>query len=219
MEELLVLIHTVSPLIAVFDHLCAELLPGVTTKHVLDEPLLEVVRQRGELADNDTQRLLTHIGEAEAIGARAVLVTCSTISPLVDSAHPSTHMPIYKIDQAMMEEAIRLGTHIGVLATNPTTIKQTLRLLQEQASKVGKSVSTETRLVQGALDALLGGDGATHDRLLSAAIQEISPRVDAVVLAQASMSRVLADFQPSAISKPILSSPHLALEQLRTIFR
>ena len=219
MRSFLVLIHTVTPLIAVFDRLATELLPGVAIKHILDEPLLERVSQRGSLAESDAGRLQTHIAEAEAIGAGAVLITCSTISPLVDSARQATQLPVFKVDEAMLEAAVQLGPRIGILATNPTTIEPTCQLLRERAFAAGKLIDTETQLVSGALDALLGGDGSTHDRLLSDAIQQMCGRVDVVVLAQASMARVLERLPASAQSKPVLSSPHLALERLQIIFR
>jgi aspartate/glutamate racemase len=123
-----------TPLIAVFDHLATELLPGVAVKHILDEPLLELVRRRGGLDGSDAGRLQTHVAEAEAIGARAVLVTCSTVSPLVDRVRQATSLPVFKIDEAMLEAAVQLGPRIGVLATNPTTLKPTCHLLRERAS-------------------------------------------------------------------------------------
>jgi hypothetical protein len=111
-----------------------------------------------------------------------------------------------------------LGPRIGVLATNPTTLEPTERLLLERAKAAGCTVKIQTHLVPGALDALLAGDGETHDRLLSAAIADIAPGTDAIVLAQASMARVLEALPESARTKPILSSPHLALERLQTIY-
>ena len=79
-----VLIHTLAPLLDVFGELGAKLLPGVQINHVVDEPLLERVRQRGQLAPEDSDRLQTHVAVAEQTGADVVLVTCSTISPLAD---------------------------------------------------------------------------------------------------------------------------------------
>ena len=215
---LLVLVHTVPPLIPVFERLAGEMLPGVRIKHVLDEPLLEAVRLRGALTSSDADRLRAHVALAEAIGAGAVLVTCSTISPLVDQVGPGARLPVVKIDEAMLDAAVQSGKRLGVLATNPTTLEPTSRLLRERAEAAGQAVEIETRLVPGALDALLSGDGVTHDRLLSDAIMEISTGVDAVVLAQASMARVLELASVSAWSKPVLSSPHLALERLKRYY-
>ena len=216
MSGTVVLIHTVAPLLAVFDRLAADLLPGVKLFHVLDEPLLERVRRRGRIADEDGARLAAHVAEAATIGADAVLVTCSTISPAVDLAATAL-LPVVKIDEAMIAEAVRLGRRIGVIATNPTTLEPTRGLLAAEAARTVKAIETELVLVEGALPALLAGDGATHDRLVRAAISDLAQRSDVVVLAQATIARVLAVLPERERPVPILSSPHLALEQIGAV--
>ena len=170
MGKKLVLIHTLPPLIEVFNDLTAELLPGTRLIHILDEPLLEQVRKRGHLAPEDSARLGSHITMAEQIQADAVLVTCSTISPCVDDVRSQTRIPLSKIDEAMIATAVRLGSRIGVAATAETTLGPTRTLLQEQAEQQDTQIETELMLVERALSALLSGDGDTHDRLVKNAI-------------------------------------------------
>jgi len=212
MDQTIVLVHTVSPLIAVFDRLAATLLPGVRLKHILDEPLLEAISQRGGLADMDAWRLLAHVSLAEQIGARAVLVTCSTASPLVDQVRKRAHLAVFKIDEAMISQAVESAAHLGVLATNPLTLPPTRQLLEQQAERAGRQVEIELVLVEGAFQAFLSGDGALHDRLVRQAYLDLAPRVGAVVLAQASMARVLEVLPPEERPVPLFSSPHLVLE-------
>ncbi len=219
MAGLLVLIHTVPPLISVFDRLTTQILPGVQVKHILDEPLLEAIRLRGRTAQEDGERLLSHVKQAEVIGAQAVLVTCSTTSPLVDQLQAQSSIPIFKIDQAMIEQAVLLGTHIGVLATNPTTLEPTRQMLLAQAARTGKKIEYKEGYVEGALEALLQGQADLHDRLVHQAIQEIRPTVDVVVLAQASMARVLETGVVPSEGAPVLSSPYLALAQIAYLFQ
>jgi len=45
MKSKLVLVHTVAPLLEVFDRLRGELLPATQLVHILDEPLLAVIQQ------------------------------------------------------------------------------------------------------------------------------------------------------------------------------
>jgi hypothetical protein len=52
-----------------------------------------------------------------------------------------------------------------------------------------------------------------HDQLVSEALKELAGKVDVVVLAQASMARVLSGVTSNGT--PILSSPRLAVERLR----
>lgn len=214
----LVLIHTVSPLLEVFNRLGAELLPGVQLVHILDEPLLERVRQRGHLAPEDSARLQTHVALAEQIEARAVLVTCSTISPCVDDVRPKAGIAVLKIDEAMIAKAVTIGSKIGVVATNVTTLEPTRQLLYAQADISGKQIETELVLVENALSAFLSGDGSTHDRLVKRAVLELVQGVDVVVLAQASMARVLGVIPEAERRVPILSSPHLALQRVKQLW-
>jgi aspartate/glutamate racemase len=217
MPACIVLIHTISPLIGVFDQLAAEFLPGVLVKHILDEPLLEGIRQRGGLTSTDSARLWDHIKMAESIRARAILVTCSTLSPLLDNLRPLTALPLVKIDEAMIAAAVKAGKHLGVLATNPTVLATTQMMLEAQARISGKEIACDLRLVEGAFSALLKGKAEEHDRLVRQAVIELSTGVDGIVLAQASMARVLAKIPEHERSTPIFSSPHLALEQVRRL--
>ncbi|MGD0003877.1 MAG: aspartate/glutamate racemase family protein [Anaerolineaceae bacterium] len=219
MTGLLVLIHTVPLLISVFDRLTGQILPDVRVKHILDEPLLEAIRLRGRIAEEDGERLLSHVKQAELIGAQAVLVTCSTTSPLVDHLQAQISIPIFKIDQAMIEQAVHLGAHIGVLATNRTTLEPTRQMLLAQASRTGKEIKYTEIYIKGALEALLNGQAELHDRLVHQAIQEIRPTVDVVVLAQASMARTLETGTVPRKGAPVLSSPYLALEQISHVFQ
>ena len=215
MSDRLVLVHTVSPLLEVFNRLTAEILPGVKVFHILDEPMLERVKRRGGLADEDGERLTQHVAGAAAIGADVVLVTCSTISPVVDMIRSAVPIPVLKIDEAMIREAVCLGSRVGVIATAATTLEPTRWLLEAEAVRQGKTLTTELVLVDGAIAALFAGDGETHDRLVSRAALELAARSDVVVLAQASMARALAVMPEAQRPAPILSSPHLALAQVR----
>jgi Asp/Glu/hydantoin racemase len=217
MPRQLVLIHTVPPLVDVFTRLAAEILPGVKLHHILDEPMIERVRRRGALAPEDAVRLATHVEAASQIGADVVLVTCSTMSPCVDSIRGAAQMPVLKIDEAMISEAVRLGTRIGVVATSRTTLEPTRGLLEGEAARAAKTIEVGLVFVDEALDALLAGNGEMHDRLVKDAVMALDARSEVVVLAQASMARVLAVIPEEARPMPILSSPHLALAQARSL--
>jgi Asp/Glu/hydantoin racemase len=206
--------------VEVFGQLAAEILPGVRVLHVLDEPLLERVRRRGALAEEDTARLTAYVDEAAAIGADAVLVTCSTVSPCVDAVRTRAPLPVYKVDEAMIAAAISLaaqrGPRVGVLATNATTLAPTRALLLAAAEQAGVALEISKVLVDGALPALLSRDASAHDRLVCDALVALAPQVDLIVLAQASTARVLPGLPP--VAPPVLASPQLALGQVQEGF-
>ena len=150
MNRCLGLVHTVPPLLEVFRRLTAEPLPGVQVLQILDEPMLERVKRRGRLAAEDGARLAEHVAVAAAVGAGAVLVTCSTVSPVVDMVRPTASIPVLKIDEAMIAEAVRLGRRVGVVATAASTLEPTRGLLEAAAARQGKTITTELTLVDGA---------------------------------------------------------------------
>jgi Asp/Glu/hydantoin racemase len=217
MQPTLVLVHTVPPLVSVFQALVAELLPGVRLFHILDEPMVERVKRRGGLADEDAARLVQHVEAAAAIGADVVLVTCSTISPVVDMIRLSAATRVLKIDEAMIREAVSLGRRVGVVATAATTLEPTRDLLVAEAARQGKEVTPELVLVEGAIAALFAGNGESHDGLVAEAALSLAGHSDVVVLAQASMARALAAMPKDQRPAPILSSPHLALAQVKKL--
>jgi hypothetical protein len=63
----------------------------------------------------------------------------------------------------------------------------------------------------------MAGDGATHDRIVGEGLTVGLKGVDAIVLAQASMARVVASLPEGAVSAPVFASPELGMEQARDI--
>ncbi len=216
MNRTLTLVHTVSPLIEPFTSLCQRLVPGVRVFHVLDEAIIERIRQCGPDPEADADRLAGHVAIAEQIGSDAVLVTCSTVSQSVDRIRGRFRVPIVKIDDAMAAEAVRRGGRVGLVATAATTLEPSSALLGDAAARAGTTIEIEPLFVEGAFAALQRGDEREHDDRVSAAVRDIASRSDVVVLAQASMARVLDVLDPSP-AVPVLASPHLALAEVGRI--
>ncbi len=210
----LVLIHTVAPLISEFARWCAEMAPDLNIYHVLDEPLLERIRRRGEGRADDAQRLLEHLEFAVSLNADVVLVTCSTVSLLVDSVRDLVDVPVIKIDEAMAAEAVRSGPRIALIATNETTLEPSMALILGESDRAGLPVEIRVVVVPDALAALLNGDEATHDQLVANAIVEAVPSADVIVLAQASMARATTRLDRGGPLIPVLTSPELALREV-----
>lgn len=215
MPQTVILVHTVPHLIDTFNQLGAEYLPDVELLHVLNEVMLKRVRLNGSADQKERDWLKLQVSCAEDVHASAVLVTCTILSAFVDEIRPTTRIPIIKIDEVMIERAVALGKRIGMIATNPDTAEPTSQLILDYAASVGKTVQVAPVIVDYAFDAVRSGDGETHDRLVKQAIHCLAPQVDVIILAQASMARVLESLSESDCRVPILSSPHLALEQVK----
>ena len=211
-------LHTVSSLVGLFNDLSKELLPvGTEVFHIADELLLKTVMTLGGLSPFIYQRVAENVVAAERAGATVVQCTCSSISPCVEAVRPLAGIPVFKIDDPMIEKAISMGRRIGVAATAPTTLKPTTELVHARAAARKVEVKVDPMLCEGAFAALAAGDTATHDRIISQALRELMARNDVVILAQASMARVANSIPVDEQIVPILSSPHLAIEALARV--
>ena len=211
------MVHTVAKLVPMFEELAGEVMPGTEIIHLVDEGLLKDIVAGGELTSERVSRLASLASFAEASGAEAVMLTCSTVGPGVDTAKESLEVPFLKVDEAMADRAVELGPRIGVIATLHTTLAPTSNLVRDRASAHDREVQVETVLCQGAFEALAAGDTNTHDRIVIENLKELMRRVDVVVLAQASMARVAELMSDEEKVVPILSSPRLGVERLRNV--
>lgn len=209
----LALIHTSPTLTPMFTALCSKFMPETEIFHMVDESLIKDTIREGRLQRVTMRRLLGMIESANMAGADAVMVTCSSIGPAIAIAQLLYDFPVIRIDEAMAESAVRSGRKIGVMATLRTTLEPTIALLKEKAAEAGRDIEIVDSLCDGAFDAVLDGDTITHDRILSEALMNDMRGVDIVVLAQASMSRVVRAMPEGSLAMPVLSSPELAVKQ------
>jgi Asp/Glu/hydantoin racemase len=213
----LALVHTVAGLVPRFRELAEELLPGVDTFDIVDETLLRDATAEGHVSLDTARRLLAHLAAAERHGADAILVTCSSMGGAVDAARPFAGVPLLRVDQAMAEQAMTSGTRIGVLATLPSTLGPTAELIRRTAAEAGRDVEVRDRVCEGAFEALRAGDTQRHDELVLAGLAELIGWAEVIVLAQASMARVIDQLSEEQRRTPILSSPRLGMERMRKL--
>lgn len=207
----LALIHTSPTLTPLFGRLCAENIPAANVFHMVDESLIKDTIRQGSLRRVTIRRLLSMIESAERAGADAIMITCSSIGEGVEIGQKIFDVPVIRVDEAMARKAVRIGRKIGVMATLRTTLEPTIALLRAKAAEAGINIEIVESLCDGAFEAVLAGDQATHDRILTAALTNDMAGVDVVVLAQASMAGVLKSLAPGTLKMPVLTSPELAV--------
>jgi Asp/Glu/hydantoin racemase len=211
------LIHTSATLVPVFAQLCREKLPGVETFNIADDSLVGGIIVAGHLTVTISRRVAGYLESAELAGADYILVTCSSIGPAVEAGAKLAGVPVLRVDQPMADKAVAAGKKIGVIATLPTTLEPTADLILRRAELAGKKIELTSRLCEGAFAALMGGDAAKHDTLVAAALKELSRQVDVIVLAQASMARVVDTLAAEDKRVLILASPGIAVDYLATV--
>jgi len=141
-----------------------------------------------------------------------VMVTCSSVGPAVEAARPFVNIPVMRVDQPMADLAVAMGRRIGVIATLATTLEPTTELVRASAAAHGREVDVIPYLCEGAFQAVVAGDTETHDRIVTAGLKELMRKVDVIVLAQASMARVVDALSEEEKRVALLSSPRLGVE-------
>lgn len=215
-KKRLTLIHTSPLMIPIFNDLCRRLLPDIETVHMVDEGLLKNILREGCLTKPTARRLVSHILSAEQAGTDAILVTCSSLGRAAEIGGELATVPVIRVDEPMAKLAVQIGKRIGVIATLPSTLNPTAELIRRQSPS---DVELTEKLCEGAFEAVLSGNPAVHDKIVSEGILELAGRVDVIVLAQASMARVVQTIPPERLTVPVLSSPQPAIEYLASVLK
>jgi Asp/Glu/hydantoin racemase len=207
------LLHTVTSLPAVFADLLRTEVGEVDAVNIVDETLLRDTVEHGVLP-RTRRRVASYAAFAAESDAAAVLVTCSSIGEAAEQARAEVDIPIYRVDEPMAEQAVVLGPRIGVLATLPATLQPTRDLLRRKAVDRGEPGEIRESVCPGAFEALRGGDPGRHDDIVAAEVRRLAGEVDVVVLAQASMARVVDRLPAGQVRVPVLTSPRSGVRQL-----
>jgi Asp/Glu/hydantoin racemase len=216
-KKTLGLIHTSATLVPVFQQLCNRHLPGVQVFNIVDDSLIKNVIKCGELRPDTARRVVNYAASAESAGADFILYTCSSIGAAVETAATLSRVPVLRVDQPMADKAVQTGKRIGVIATLSTTLNPTTDLVKRRAAVAQKEVQVIAKLCEGAFDALMSGDTAKHDEMVAKALKELSSEVAVIVLAQASMARVVDTLDEADKKIPILASPEIAIAHIATL--
>jgi Asp/Glu/hydantoin racemase len=205
-------IHTVAMLVERFRPRFQAELPDADCFHMLDESVLQDLLRNGPSAAI-TRRVTGLATLAADAGAELIVFTCSSTSPAIDTARQLVGVPILKIDDPMYAKAAREPGRVGLICTTSSTVNPSRSLLAEHARAAGVQVEAESVLCGAAFEALVKGQRDVHDRLVTEAAADLAPRVDRIVLAQASLAH-LAEPLAAQLQRPVLASPELLVQDV-----
>jgi hypothetical protein len=196
-------LHTAQSNIAVFETAAQQLgLAAGTLRHAVRADLLAAAESAGgltaEIAEATQQALL-----ALARDADAVVLTCSTLGPCVESMPAATNTPVLRVDAALAAAAVRTGGTVVVLCAVETTLAPTRRLFAEAAK--ASNATVEVRLVPGAWALFKAGDQSGYLAAIAKAAEDAYAEGTGIVaLAQASMATAggLVRARPAPLSSP-----------------
>ncbi len=189
--------------------------PEAETVSLFDQSLYFDYERAGAITPELSDRIESLLRYSAACGADAILFTGSLFGAPVESVRRDMNIPVLTAYEAMIEEAFAAGPRIGLLATVADTVDMIRDDIERYACAVGKPYQLDARLVEGALDALLAGDRAGHDRLVAAEAAALH-NCDSLLLGQFSMSPVAAQI-PEVRGRRVLTSPDTAVAKLRRV--
>jgi Asp/Glu/hydantoin racemase len=202
----------IEPVVSAF----RQLWPAARVTNVLEDSLAPDLAAAGSITPAITDRIVTLARYGERCGASAVLFTCSAFGTAIDEAKRSVGIPVLKPNEAMLEDALAVGSRVALLTTFEPSIPSLKAELEALASVRGVKLEIRARAVPAAILALQQGRGTEHDRLIAAAAAEIGS-CDALVLGQFSMARAASGI-PAAPGRKVFTSPQSAVNRLKQLF-
>ncbi|HZG87086.1 aspartate/glutamate racemase family protein [Paenibacillus sp.] len=214
MNRTLAIIHTTVVTVEPLKELALSMIPNCEIINFVDDSILPELAGNGGDPEAVKERLCAYATFAERRGADCILSACSSVGEIASAMQARVDVPVVRIDEAMAEAAVRAGGRIGVAATLDTTLRPTLALLRRKADEAGNDVEFRPLLVDEAYRRLIAGDKEGHDAALAEALERLIGGADTVVLAQASMARVLPRL-PEGVRDRFLASPRLGMQRVK----
>jgi aspartate/glutamate racemase len=194
-----------------------EIIPEVKVVHHVDDTIQNsnFASQPGIIPKENYFKFASYAYYLEKAGVDLILLACSTFNRAVEIAQPMINVPMLQIDRPMMDLAVKNAKKIGLLATVPTTVPSSERLLRLAASDAGKEIEVTTILCSRAFEEIKKGNVAGHNELLLSEIDKLSDSVDAIVMAQVSMSALEPMLKNTRI--PVYNSGRTGFNRVREI--
>jgi len=211
------IIHAAAITLPAVQKFIDEIVPEVEVVHWLDDTIQNTnfACEPGTVPPKNYAKFVQAALSQQEYGVDLILLVCSTFNRAVEYARPMLETPLLQIDRPMMDLAVQAGSRIGLLATVPTTVPASERLLRLAAEEAGRNIEIETRLCSEAFQVLKAGDPDRHNEMLLEEIDRLSDQVDAIVLAQLSMTALEPRLADTKV--PVYNSGRTAFNRIRQI--
>ncbi len=185
--------------------------PEAEIVNIVDDSLLAEVVKNGCANWHTVNRLCKYFDAAASMGVDLIFNQCSSVGEAAEIASKTVEVPFLRVDDAMAEEAVRLGKRIGVVATVDSTVKPSCNIVKCKAAEAKKDAEVVSYLVSGAMEILMKEGPKRHNEYVLKEIQKCERECDVIVLAQGSMVAILPELD--IIKKPVLTSPELGVKK------
>ncbi|MSU58352.1 MAG: Asp/Glu racemase [Pedosphaera sp.] len=186
--------------------------PDVEVVNLMDDSLLaESIAHHGA-TPAVIKRIQFYVMAAEAMGADAVMCSCTTVGEGTRLTRQYASIPVFNIDEPMAREAVKLGRRFGIIATVPTSPAATKRQLEIAAQAAGIAIKTQIVVNEKALQHLLKGEIEKHNELVHREMDRPAKKVDVLVLGQISLAQIQHEN-----GVPVLQVGHSGLAEARRL--
>jgi len=211
------LIHASSLTIPIAKPFIQEIIPEVQVMHLCDDTIQRdnLSAGVGVIPKINYFKFTTYAHFLEEAKVDLIVLMCSTFNRAVEFARPMINVPMLQIDRPMMELAVKTGKKIGLLATLPTTVPSSERLLRVVAEEMGKEIEIKTILSSEAFKELEKGNTERHNEILLEEIDKLSREVDCICMAQISMSVLESRLTNTRV--PVYNSGRTGFTRVREI--
>ncbi|HEX9466419.1 MAG TPA: aspartate/glutamate racemase family protein [Alphaproteobacteria bacterium] len=184
--------------------------------NLLDDALArDLAAADGKITMEINSRIIDLSRYAMATGANGILYTCSAFGQSIKAAALLAPIPVLRPNEAAVDAALDAGSRVALLATFLPTVGMMKAEVEVRARERNLTPTIEARHVAGALEALQAGRPEEHDALVAKAAADLPP-VDALVLAQFSMTRAARAIAPVA-GRQVITTPGSAIVKLKSL--
>jgi len=182
--------------------------PQVELVHLLDDSL-----SRDRLMGRATADRISALADyAVSIDAQYILYTCSAFGKAIGDVQNRLQLPVFKPNEAMFELAFKAGKKIAMLATFVPSIQS---MEEEYYEAAASGATLITHCVEGAREALHGGNLDLHNHLVAEAARSFN-HCDAIMLAHFSMSPAL-ELCEKVGQVPVLTAPEAVVMKMKAM--
>ena len=209
-----VMIHALAESVPPVKVAFGEVFPEAELINLLDEALF--IDFKGSITPQLRRRMSQLICYCEEYGADAIGLACSVYAPVVETARDLVDVPVVSSYSPVMEEAVRAGKRIGIIASVGATLRDSDYYLQLTAEDQGRTVETELCFAEELIPLHRTQGEEAFNRRLEELVLDLSDRVDAVLLGQFSMASAFNRLQ-ELCPVPVLSGPHSSANKLKEL--
>ncbi|MCY4366704.1 MAG: aspartate/glutamate racemase family protein [Chloroflexi bacterium] len=209
-----VMIHALAESVSPVKVAFGEVFPEAELINLLDEALF--VDFKGQITPQLRRRMSQLICYCEEYGADAIGLACSVYAPVVETAKDLVEVPVVSSYSPVMEEAVKAGKRIGIVASVGATLRDSDYYLQLTAEGQGRSIETELCFAEELIPLHRTQGEEAFNQRLEELVLDLSERVDAVLLGQFSMASALNRLQ-EVCPVPVLSGPHSSANKLKEL--